>query len=248
VFGLNVSHGCAATTAEGHLQPTWQNNLDMAVMADRAGIEALVPLARWKGFGGKTHFIMKGFHQPKPIQKPFPPIMHAGSSATGARFAAQYADMVCISIAEDADDETTARISAQRAVGRQEFGREFQVWTACSVVCRPTEQEAVDYARDSILDKGDWEAVTNLARGRRRTGPPGPGERLRSPGWGGYLLIGTPEQIVDRLVHLTAFGLDGVVLSWVNDEAELAYWISDVLPVMKQAGLRRPHVLAHAGS
>ena len=37
---------------------------------------------------------LKGFHQPKPIQKPFPPIMNAGSSATGARFAAKYADMV----------------------------------------------------------------------------------------------------------------------------------------------------------
>src|SRR2546428_13706406 len=34
VFGLNVSNGCAATTAEGHLQPTWQNNVDIAVMAD----------------------------------------------------------------------------------------------------------------------------------------------------------------------------------------------------------------------
>jgi hypothetical protein len=56
VFGLNVSNGCAATTAEGHLQPTWQNNRDIAVMADRAGIEALVPVARWKGFGGKTNF------------------------------------------------------------------------------------------------------------------------------------------------------------------------------------------------
>ena len=25
-------------------------------MADRAGFEALVPVARWKGFGGKTNF------------------------------------------------------------------------------------------------------------------------------------------------------------------------------------------------
>ena len=123
VFGLNVSNGCAATTAEGHLQPTWQNNLDIAVMADRAGIEALVPVARWKGFGGKTNFNGTCFE-----------------TYTWA------AGMVFISIAEDADDETTARISAQRAVGREEFGREFQVWTACSVVCRPTEKEAVDYA------------------------------------------------------------------------------------------------------
>ena len=32
VFGLNVSNGCAATTAAWHLQPTWQNNLDIAVV------------------------------------------------------------------------------------------------------------------------------------------------------------------------------------------------------------------------
>src|SRR4030095_16956419 len=56
VFGLNVSNGCAATTAQGQLQPTSQNNLDLAVMAARCGIEALVPVARWKGFGGKTNF------------------------------------------------------------------------------------------------------------------------------------------------------------------------------------------------
>jgi hypothetical protein len=41
-------------------------------------------------------------------------------------------------------------------------------------------------------------------------------------------------------------GLDSVVLGWVNYEAELAYWISDVLPLMEQAGLRRPYVPAHA--
>jgi hypothetical protein len=52
--------------------------------------------------------------------------------------------------------------------------------------------------------------------------------------------------MVDRLMHLSAMGLDGVVLSWVNYEAELAYWISDVLPLMAQAGLRRPYVPAHA--
>jgi hypothetical protein len=43
-------------------------------------------------------------------------------------------------------------------------------------------------------------------------------------------------------------GLDGVVLSWVNYEAELAHWVSDVLPVMEQAGLGRPYVSANARS
>ena len=47
VFGANVSNGCAATTAPGHLEMTWPNSRDIVETADRAGFEALVPVARW---------------------------------------------------------------------------------------------------------------------------------------------------------------------------------------------------------
>src|SRR5919201_1109782 len=45
-------------------------------------------------FEGKYFRIERGFHQPKPLQKPYPPVMNAGRSATGNRFAAKYADVV----------------------------------------------------------------------------------------------------------------------------------------------------------
>src|SRR2546428_22525 len=51
-----VNTGCAATTAEGHLETSWPTNVDIAMTADQAGIEAMVPVARWKGFGGPTNF------------------------------------------------------------------------------------------------------------------------------------------------------------------------------------------------
>src|SRR5260370_17247317 len=56
VFGANVSNGCAATTAPGHLVMNWPNSRDIVTLADRAGFEAVVPVARWKGFGGATDF------------------------------------------------------------------------------------------------------------------------------------------------------------------------------------------------
>jgi dimethylsulfone monooxygenase len=56
LFGLNVSNGCAITTAAGHLEMTWPNTLDLCRIADRHGYEALVPVARWRGFGGETNF------------------------------------------------------------------------------------------------------------------------------------------------------------------------------------------------
>jgi hypothetical protein len=56
VFGANVSNGCAATTAPGHLEMNWPNSRDIVTLADHAGFEAVVPVARWKGFGGETNF------------------------------------------------------------------------------------------------------------------------------------------------------------------------------------------------
>ena len=32
------------------LYPTWQNTLTAALVADKAGLEAIVPIARWKGY------------------------------------------------------------------------------------------------------------------------------------------------------------------------------------------------------
>ena len=52
LFGVNVSNGCAITTIEPRHQVTWQNCLAIAKAADKYGYEALVPVARWRGFGG----------------------------------------------------------------------------------------------------------------------------------------------------------------------------------------------------
>ena len=61
-------------------------------------------------------------------------------------------------------------------------------------------------------------------------------------GWSGFPLVGTPEQIVDKLLMLRRAGLDGTALSFVNYQEELPQFIRDVLPLMEQAGLRKPHV------
>src|SRR5919202_2880957 len=56
VFALNVSSGCAITTAEGRLELGWPKVRAIARLADQAGFEALVPVARWLGFGGPSNF------------------------------------------------------------------------------------------------------------------------------------------------------------------------------------------------
>lgn len=56
VFGANVSHGCSVTTAPGTIEVTWAESKRLAQLADRAGLDAMIPVARWKGFGGATNF------------------------------------------------------------------------------------------------------------------------------------------------------------------------------------------------
>ena len=65
LFGVNVSTGRAITTVEGRHTVTWPTNLAIAQTADRHGYEAMVPVARWRGFGGESNFNGTNF-EPTP--------------------------------------------------------------------------------------------------------------------------------------------------------------------------------------
>lgn len=56
VFATNCSHGITATTVPEHWINTWENNLEITKLADKVGIECMIPVARWRGYGGKTNF------------------------------------------------------------------------------------------------------------------------------------------------------------------------------------------------
>ena len=55
-FSPNCSGGMAITTVPERWDASWDNNLALARMADAAGIEFLLPIARWSGYGGETDF------------------------------------------------------------------------------------------------------------------------------------------------------------------------------------------------
>ena len=54
LFGLNCSGGLSATLVEERWEGTWAQNLEIAKIADDAGLDFLLPLGRWKGYGGQT--------------------------------------------------------------------------------------------------------------------------------------------------------------------------------------------------
>jgi FMNH2-dependent dimethyl sulfone monooxygenase len=56
VFGANCSSGRSATKVPERWSASWPDCLRLARMADAAGIDFMLPIARWKGYGGETDF------------------------------------------------------------------------------------------------------------------------------------------------------------------------------------------------
>ncbi len=56
LFGANCSSGRAVTLVPERWTGSWADCLALAQMADEAGIEFMLPIGRWKGYGGDTDY------------------------------------------------------------------------------------------------------------------------------------------------------------------------------------------------
>ncbi len=56
LFGANCSSGRNVTKVPERWSGTWADNLKLAQMADEAGIDFMLPIGRWKGYGGETDY------------------------------------------------------------------------------------------------------------------------------------------------------------------------------------------------
>ena len=56
LFGANCSSGRAVTMVPERWSGGWKDCARLAQMADRAGIEFMLPIGRWKGYGGETDY------------------------------------------------------------------------------------------------------------------------------------------------------------------------------------------------
>ncbi len=347
VFGQNCSYGCTISHAETTFEPTYAHSVSISQKADAFGFELLVPVGRWRGFGGSTDFngtcmetytwatamatqtknimifstshvptmhpivaakqgatidhisggrwglnivcgwftpememfgvpqmphdvryryagewihvikrlwteqhfdhegeffkIQDGYLLPKPVQQPYPVLINAGFSPAGKEFAAREVDFNFIAV--DTLENGQAVVTDVKRLAR-DHGREVGVMSYGLVVCRDTEREAQQQYR-YIIEKGDWEAARNILRllgvesgsfnERHLTEF---AERFIA-GWGGYPLVGAPEQVTDELNKLAQIGIEGMILCWLDYNEEIEYFGERVLPLMKQAGLRQ---------
>lgn len=60
-FQSNLDSGCVMSSVEGRLDISWPNTVQLAQLADKMEFEAIVPVARWRGFGGANNPQGPGF-------------------------------------------------------------------------------------------------------------------------------------------------------------------------------------------
>ena len=55
LFGINTDGGIAITKVAERWRARWDEIAEVTQLADRAGLEFILPIARWKGYGGETN-------------------------------------------------------------------------------------------------------------------------------------------------------------------------------------------------
>lgn len=193
-------------------------------------------------YDGKFWRMIDAFVTPKS-RYGRPLLVNATGSAAGMGYAAKHSDLVFITSPGGGKFEAAVaalppHIAEIKDAARAR-GREVKTIINPMVICRPTTKEATDYY-DAIVDKADLQAIEGFV-GRRASGD--------AKGWktdlgayravGGNLqIVGSPDEVVDKFLKLKAAGCDGVQLTYFDFGPDLEFFGNEIIPRMKQAGLR----------
>lgn len=213
-----------------------------------------------KGIWSEESFTFKGdFYRynnyslkPKPVL-PLPEIFQGGSSRAARDMASRVSDWYFTNgntvegIKVQVDD-----IRAKAAAN----GHSVKIGVNAFAIARETEKEAREVLAE-IIDKADPEAVYAFGHEVKNAGkasPEGEGNWAKSSFEDlvqyndGFKtnLIGTPEQIAERIVALKAVGVDLILLGFLHFQEEVEFFGKRVIPLVREleaaSGASQPHV------
>lgn len=194
-------------------------------------------------YSGARWQMKDAFVTPKPLYGR-PILVNASGSAPGIELAARYSDIMFIASPGGADIasalETLPAHTARVKAAARAQGREIKTLLNPLIISRDTEAEAYAYA-DAIIAQHSQNGP--MGRGKFDSDAQAWSQHGKKPDpyakvGGNVYLIGTPEQIVERLLQLRAAGVDGFQLSFYDFAPDLAHFGEHILPLMKAAGLR----------
>ncbi|KAJ0334243.1 hypothetical protein COL5a_000291 [Colletotrichum fioriniae] len=194
-------------------------------------------------FGGDFYRYRNYVLNPKPVQKPHPEIFQGGNSDDARNNGAEVSDWYFMN-GNDLDGfrNQIADVKARAA----KVGREDQVRFAVNgfVIVRETEEEAVRVLQE-IQGKADKEAVEAF---RASVQEAGASTSNKKGMWAdskfddlvqyndGFKtkLIGTKEQVAERLVLLKSLGVNLVLTAFLHYDEEIEQFGREVLPLVRQ--------------
>jgi alkanesulfonate monooxygenase SsuD/methylene tetrahydromethanopterin reductase-like flavin-dependent oxidoreductase (luciferase family) len=194
-------------------------------------------------FDGEHLHVHEVVSEPKPLQQPAPPIMSAGTSELGRRFAGRHADINFVHL--PSLEEMPPIVAQAKAEAREDSGREVQIYSSAYIVVADTEEEAWRRYRYVTRERLDQKAAAGLIEMWERLSKGGEVIDVReridrmAAGFNAMPFVGTAEQVADLFVRAADGGLDGLAISWDDYDEGIAAYAEAVRPLLLQAGLRK---------
>ena len=183
---------------------------------------------------------------PKAVQQPYPEIFQAGSSTIAKNIASRHADWSfnnggSVEVIKNWIDELSALAASNDR--RLKFGMNG------FVIARDTEKEARE-TYEEILRLADWDVVKKYSEQVKQAGKSttdGVGLWTDSKladlvQWNNGFkpnMIGTPEQVAERIVAYRDVGLGLLLLGFLHFQEEMEYFGKRVMPLIRELEAER---------
>ncbi|MBB6444267.1 dimethylsulfone monooxygenase SfnG [Bacillus benzoevorans] len=189
--------------------------------------------------------------KPKPIRHPF--IFQGGSSKAAKEMAGRASDVYFTNGGTLA--EIKEQIDEVRALRKANGKNEIKFGVNGFVIVRDTEEEAKQVLRDIIVnaDKEAVEGFRDSVQAAGASSPEGKGmwaesafEDLVQYNDGFKTgLIGTAEQVADRIIELKKIGIDIVLTGYLHYEEDLKAFGEKVIPLVREKELNLRESIAN---
>ena len=188
--------------------------------------------------------------KPKPSGA-LPEIFQGGSSRAARDMAARVSDWYFTN--GNTPEEIRKQVDDLRTKASAE-GRHVKVGVNAFAIARNSEAEARTVL-DEIVAKADPEAVNAFGHEVKNAGkasPEGQGNWAKSSfsdlvqyndGFRSNL-IGTPEQIAERVISLKDAGADLILLGFLHFQEEVEYFGKHIIPLVRDLEAKRPYAVA----
>lgn len=210
-------------------------------------------------FDGKYITLSDAYSDPKPVQKPHPPIICAGTSDTGLQFTVEEANACFLS---GPTHEDVAAISRRAKQIAKDLGKRTLTYQMAMVIPGETVEEGFDRhllyteGTDMVAKKAGLNGALKEIEYAKANGIAVSDKLLRrversqtkDPYIPGFPYYGTPESIADQFEEMINDGdLDGFVLTFPDFIGDLEYFGRRVMPVLAERGLARPFAIDPVG-